>query len=88
LHWEVTKCEQINRPPMGKRHMYLQTLIVRTLKCKQIDEDLMGKRHVYVFVNPNSEDTRMYDALIGENTFVPMPNVDKMTKQSEKLWRS
>jgi hypothetical protein len=29
LHWEVTKCEQIDRPPMGKRHMYLQTLIVR-----------------------------------------------------------
>jgi hypothetical protein len=48
----------------------------------------MGKRHLYVSVNPNSEDTRMYDALIGENTFVPVPNVDKMTKQSEKLWRS
>jgi hypothetical protein len=26
---------------------------------------------MYVFVNPNSEDTRMYDALFGENTFVP-----------------
>jgi hypothetical protein len=51
--------------------MYLQTLIVRTLKCKLIDEDLMGKRHVYVFVNPNSEDTRMYDVLFGENTFIP-----------------
>jgi hypothetical protein len=61
---------------------------VRTLKCKQIEEDPMGKRHLYVSVNPNSEDTRMYDALIGENTFVPVPNVDKMTKQSEKLWRS
>jgi hypothetical protein len=30
-----------------------------------------GERHVCVFVNPNSEDTRMYDALFGENTFVP-----------------